>query len=65
MENKEIRVYKINAFDFEFNTSPTQWSNEKFIQEAEIQGGVYTLKGFEEAFNKQEVSADIDFIRIL
>lgn len=70
MENKEIRVYKINTFDFEFDTyefdtSPTQWGNEKFIQEAEIQGGVYTLKGFEEAFNNQEVSADIDFIRIL
>lgn len=65
MENKEIRVYKINTWDLEDDTSPTQWSDEKFIQEAEIQGGVYTLKGFEEAFNREEVSTEIDFIRIL
>lgn len=64
MKNKEIRVYKINTFDYEFDTSPTQWSDEKFIREAEIQGGVYTLKGFEEAFNWQEVSTVMDFIRI-
>lgn len=65
MENKETRVYKINIFDFEYDDSPTQWSNEKFIREAEIQGGVYTLKGFEEAFNSEEVSTAIDFIRII
>lgn len=64
MKNKEIRVYKINTFDYEFDTSPTQWSDEKFIREAEIQVGVYTLKGFEEAFNWQEVSTVMDFIRI-
>ena len=65
MENKEIRIYKINTFDLEYDASPSQWSDEEFIREAEIQGGVYTLKGFEEAFNREEVSAEIDFIRIL
>lgn len=64
MENREIRVYKINTSDYEFDTSPTQWSDEKFIREAEIQGGVYTLKGFEEAFNSKKVSTIMDFIRI-
>lgn len=65
MENKEKRVYVINAFDYEFDDSPTQWSDEKFIREAEIQGGVYTLKEFEEAFNNEGVSTIMEFIRIV
>lgn len=67
MENKEIRVYTINVFDCDcgFDDSPTQWGNERFIREAEIQGGVYTLKGFEEAFNDEEISSIMVFIRIL
>lgn len=63
MEN--IRVYLVNVDQYEFNTNLKTWDDDKFISEAEIQGNVYTLKGFERSFNTGEVSTDNCIIRVL
>jgi hypothetical protein len=61
----EIRVYVVDTDNYEFDTSPKTWDDEKFMNEAEIQGKVYTLQGFQEAFNLEEITSAIDVIRII
>ena len=63
----ETRVYVINVQDFEFDTHPESWSDEKFISESEIQGGVYSLKGFQKEFNEncQVIHANVHIIRFI
>jgi hypothetical protein len=61
----EIRVYVVDTYNYEFDTSPKTWDDEKFMNEAEIQGKVYTLQGFQEAFNLEEINSAIDVIRII
>lgn len=64
METKEIRVYLIDIDNYEFEEVPTVWKDEKFISEAEIQGNVFSLNGFQEAFNNEELNLE-SYIRIL
>jgi hypothetical protein len=64
METKEIRVYLIDIDNYEFEEVPTIWEDEKFISEAEIQENVFSLKGFQEAFNNEELNLQ-SYIRIL
>jgi hypothetical protein len=64
MNEKEIRVYLIDIDNYEFEEVPTIWEDEKFISEAEIQGNVFSLKGFQEAFNNEELNLQ-SYIRIL
>ena len=61
----ETRVYVVNVEDYEFNDSPRSWGDERFMSEAEIQGGVYTLNGFQEAFNDETVNSSVEFIRFI
>ena len=61
----ETRVYVVNVEDYEFNDSPRSWDDERFMSEAEIQGGVYTLNGFQEAFNDETVNSSVEFIRFI
>lgn len=69
-ENKfqlmETRVYVVNTDNYEFDTSPKTWNDEKFMSEAEIQGTVYTLPSFQEDFNigKYEMHYVIRFINV-
>lgn len=60
---EEVRVYLVNVDDYEFNTSPTEWTDDRFIAEAEIQGSVHTLEGFQKAFNRGEINIEVNFIR--
>ena len=46
---KEMRVYII---DWNFNNKATQLSDKEFMDLAEEDGEVYTLKGYEEAVNE-------------
>ena len=55
---KEIRVYIVDVDIYKFDTSPTTWSDEKFISEAEIQGNVFTLKSFEKEWNEQFIFSE-------
>lgn len=61
----ETRVYIINVENFEFHTHPPSWDDEKFMVEAEKQGSVYSLEGFQKAFNSQDVNTVIDVIRFI
>lgn len=61
----ETRVYVIDTFDFDIDVVPTSWDDERFMSEAEIQGSVYTLNGFQEAFNDETVNSSVEFIRFI
>jgi hypothetical protein len=62
--DKETRVYvvDIDQTEDEFNNVVT---DDVFMDEAEKQGSVYTLNGFQEAFNNNEVSTENAFIRFI
>ena len=64
MENaRELRVYVVDTtLDdcFEFITA----TKEEFIAEAEKQGLVYTLRGFERAFNLEDVNPSVHQVRM-
>lgn len=60
----EIRVYVIDTF----NSQKQDWSNltdEEFITIAEEDGNIYTIQGFQEAFNLGDINTDIDVIRFI
>jgi len=69
---KEIRVYGINQDElkeeFKDAVEIIGWkeiSNWEFIEIAEEQGNVWSLAGFEEAFNGVEICTDMFIIRII
>jgi len=65
----EVKVYIVNA-DIYFlteendNKSVFDMTDEEFMAEAEKQDNVYSLSGFEDAFNNEEVCTFIDYIKI-
>ena len=61
----EDRIYCVDVQNYEFDTAPQTWDDEKFISEAEIQGNVYSLEGFITAFNKTEINQDNLIIRLV
>ena len=63
-QQSETRVYVIDTF----NVRERNWNdltNEEFINLAEEDGNVYTLQGFQEAFNSQDINIEIDVIRFI
>jgi restriction endonuclease Mrr len=63
----ETRVYVINSHDdrVEYIVNLNDLTNDEFMVEAEEQGRVYTLKGFQIAFNESEVNSETDVIRFI
>lgn len=68
---KEVKVYAINIYDLEQsvrdaidNIGWNQVADWEFMDMAEEQGNVWSLSGFEEAFNNVEIATDIFCIRI-
>lgn len=61
----EKRVYVVDDLENLNDKSPTQLTNEEFINYAEQTGKVYTLDSFVEAFNNEEINSSCDFIRII
>jgi len=63
---KEIRVYVIdcNATDFPFRVAEEKKDWESIMVEAERLGDIYSLNGFQEAVNNNEVNLDNSFILI-
>jgi hypothetical protein len=62
----DIRLYEIRLSDWNNPSEvsdPTVLSDEDFITEAERQGGVYTLRGFENLVNNGEDVFSDSFIR--
>ena len=63
-QQSETRVYVIDTF----NVKERNWNdltNEEFMNLAEEDGNIYTLQGFQEAFNSQDINTEIDVIRFI
>jgi hypothetical protein len=61
----ETKVYLVNITYRDFDSNPKYWSDEQFMNEAEEQGSVYTLKGFENAFNDEQILEIDSYIRFI
>ena len=59
----ETRVYVVDMDDNNFDGDNT--TDEEFMTLAEENGRVYTLDGFQEAFNFEEINSSIDVIRFI
>lgn len=64
-QQSETRVYVIDVDNYEFDDSPKIWDDKKFINEAEIQGTVFTLEGFQKDFNYGDINSFTDVIRFI
>lgn len=62
---KEIRVYLVDLYEVSHVQKPRDWSDKKFMAEAEKQGTVYTLQGFVTAYNEDEINQNNSVIRII
>lgn len=62
---KEIRVYLVDIYNFEFKDSPKDWNDEKFILESEKQNNVYTLEDFQDNYNEGDINGENSYIRII
>jgi hypothetical protein len=60
---KEIRVYVLNCQDI--CKGHWEFTEEEWINECEKQRGVYTLEGFQRAFNEEEINSSINVIRFI
>lgn len=56
---KEIKIYMIDC-----DCGKDDWNDAQFMTIAEEQGTVYSLAGFEKAFNNEEIS-DQKWLRII
>lgn len=64
--NTELRVYIIDTNDERVDDIDIlELTDEEFMFEAEEQGRIYTLEGFTEAFNLEEINSSLDVIRII
>jgi len=64
---KEPRVYVIDVYDSKNDDykGSDDYTDEEFMNLAEEQGTVYTLKGFQNAFNYEEIIDTNKYIRII
>ena len=62
---KEIKVYVICVDNLKDGEEWWNFSNEQFMDKAEKEGRVYTLQGFESAFNGEAISEVSHIIRII
>lgn len=62
---KEIRVYVVNCDNYKGCEDLQAVSNLRFIEIAEEQGCVYSLKGFENDVNEDWLGLDNAYIRFI
>lgn len=61
---KEFRVYVVDVHSDTDELIPLL-SDQEFMNVAEDNGTVYTLQGFQHAFNNDEINSSEEFIRII
>ena len=61
----EIRVYLIDTDLLLADINYSELTDEEFMEEAEEQGGVYSLQGFQNAFNYSDINANAEVIRFI
>ena len=57
----EPTIYVLDSTKYD----TSELTNEEFIDSAEFGGKVYSLSGFQEAFNLEEILTSFDVIRII
>ena len=62
--SKEIRVYVASQEEYSIDELDNM-SNDEFMDIAELEGLVYSLNGFVQAFNKEEIYTGVDYIRFI
>jgi len=62
---KELRVYIVDINFLKEDVDAREFTDEEFMTEAESQGTVYSLQGFQIAVNYQELLLDESYIRII
>lgn len=67
-----MKVYAVNVYELQEDVKDSidvvGWSSVpdwEFMDMAEEQGNVWSLAGFEEAFNNVEIATDMFYIRII
>ncbi len=60
--SKRLRVYIIDANEFEFRKAEQEANYKAIVNEAEKEGTVYSLYGFQEAINNDEIAFDNSFV---
>lgn len=61
----ETRVYVIDVNFLKDDVDAREFTDEEFMTEAELQGTVYTLAGFQIAVNYGELFIDESYVRFL
>lgn len=61
----ETRVYALDTQDISIDKGFEELSEEEWITECERQGRVYTLQGFQRAFNEEEINTNLDVIKFI
>lgn len=64
-QQSETRVYVLDTQVISMDKGFEELTDEEWIAECERQGRVYSLQGFARAFNAEEISTDIDVVRII
>ena len=69
-QNKNTKVYLIDVDEVSKDISDKAWSveglsDEEFMTEAERQGSVYSLEGYEQAFNDMPLTVMNSIIKIV
>jgi hypothetical protein len=62
---KEIRVYVLDCQDISIDKGYKELTEKEWMDECERQGRVYTLEGFQRAFNEEEINSSIDVIKFI
>ena len=62
---EEIRVYLVDFYNYNLGDGVYDWDDERFISEAEKQGTVYTIVGFQYAYNEGDINGENSYIRII
>jgi hypothetical protein len=61
----ETRVYALHCGKTAIKKGFDEITQEKWIETCERQGGVYTLEGFQRAFNEEEIDSQYCSIRFI
>lgn len=64
-QQSETRVYVLDTQDLSINKFFGELTEEEWIAECERQGRVYSLRGFERAFNEEEISTATDVVKFI
>jgi hypothetical protein len=63
--NTELRFYLIDTNDVSDDFDYIDCTNDEFIEMCEEKGSIYSLEGFNKAFNQQDISTIAHQLRMI